>query len=159
MAHMDVPTLPSIPSLTTSREISQYGAFKKSMASVSTNNHSIKIPSRHEHANMRKKLLMAPKECSISVAETHELREDKEAAEVPLANLKVKVELLPLLATINSSIPPEDYKEKAKKFGNLAALAESSHATEYVQEEIEVSGVLEKSNDFLKETLKKELPM
>jgi len=46
LLHLDAPTMMSIPSLTTSREISQYGAFKKSIASVSTNNQSIRLPIR-----------------------------------------------------------------------------------------------------------------
>lgn len=54
-----------------------------------------------------------------------------------------------MFGDITVSIPPEDYNEKAKKFENIAA---SSHATEYVAEEIAVSGVLDKSEDIFGET-------
>ena len=40
---------------------------------------------------------------------------------------------------IDASLEPEDYSERVKKFDNLVA---SPHATEYVQEEIEVSALL-----------------
>ena len=44
-----------------------------------------------------------------------------------------------MLKNIDVTLEPEDYSEKVKKFDDLAA---SPHATEYVQEEIEVSAAL-----------------
>jgi hypothetical protein len=66
LAHLDIPIV--MPSLTTSREISQYGAFKKSIASVSTNNHSIRLPARRKPIGLKKRLILqAPQNHGTSV--------------------------------------------------------------------------------------------
>jgi hypothetical protein len=129
--HAEVTTAISIPSLTTSREISQYGAFKKSIASVSTNNQSIRMPVRREPISMRRRLLVAPQNDNL------QLVPDMPYDPQPQPKLPEPSILLP--KNIDVSLEPEDYSEKVKKFDNLAA---SSHATEYVQEEIEVSAAL-----------------
>jgi hypothetical protein len=53
VGHIDVSIV--VPNLTVSREISQYGAFKRSIASVSTNNQSIRMSARRDPFGLRKR--------------------------------------------------------------------------------------------------------